>query len=476
MNMDWAEKYRPMHLADILGNGSAVRQILDWAKSWTPDSRPLLFTGKPGIGKTSAALALARDMDWEVMELNASDARTKAVIEHVAGNSSTTMSLFGSGRKLIIIDEVDNLEGNADRGGARAIADILKEAQQPIILIANDAYGVSESIRKLCDPISFRSITTPTLLKRMREICSIEHISCGEDAISSIAESSAGDLRSAVNMLFGSSTGKTSISAEDINTAQKDERSTIFDLVAAVYSGAPDKVLQKLSFECDEKPDAVMQWIEESIPLMGNSGRRIRAYGRISRADVYLGRTMRRQYYTMWRYATSMTTMGVASENAGAGFRPRIMPPSRWRRMSTAKKQKAVRRTLAASLSENYHIPENQVRSEYLDLLARFAVSAPVAFCERHDLDADQMTIVLHDKAAAQAVVKEVQRITKEREMKVKKLTAAKKAELRKLADEVEATRAEVKVELPPEPVVVVEEEPAEEKTVAPRQSTLDFF
>lgn len=479
--MDWAEKYRPMHLADILGNGSAVRQIVDWAKSWTPDSRPLLFTGKPGIGKTSSALALARDMEWEVMELNASDARTKAVIEHVAGNSATTMSLFGTGRKLIIIDEVDNLEGNADRGGARAIADILKEAQQPVILIANDAYGVSDSIRKLCDPVPFRAITAGTLANRLREICAVEYISCGEDAIKAIAESSAGDLRSAVNMLFGSSMGKSSISAADINTAQKDERSTIFDLVAGVYTGAPDKILQKLSFECDEKPDAVMQWIEESLPLISNSSRRIRAYGRISRADVYLGRTMRRQYYMMWRYATSLMTLGVAAENAGAGFRPRIMPPSRWKRMSTAKKQKAVRRTLSASLSEGYHIPESQIRSEYLDLLARFAETEPVEFCERHNLDVDQMTIVLHDKVAAQTAVKEVQRMAKERDMKVKKLAAAKKAELRKLEDEAEAARIEVKIEVP-EPVIMEEhvDEPAEEsvdeKKSSSSQATLDFF
>ncbi len=481
-SMDWAERYRPGHLGEILGNNAAVKQMSDWARNWTPNSRPLLITGKPGIGKTSAALALARDMDWEVLELNASDARTKAVIERVAGNSAATMSLFGASQKLIIIDEADNLEGNADRGGARAIADILKEARQPVVLIANDAYGVSDSIRKLCDPVPFRSITASTLERRMREICVLEKISCGADALSVIAESASGDMRSAVNMLFGSATGKDAITAQDVNTSQKDERASIFDLVAGVYAGSSDGKLQKLSRECEEKPDTVMQWIEESASAVADSGKRGRAYAALSRSDVYLGRTMIRQYYTLWRYATSMMTSGVAKEFDGAGFRPRIMPPSRWRRMGTAKKQKTVRRTLAARLGEGYSIPDAQVQRVYLDLLSRFASDAPLEFCERHDLDDDQLTVLMHDKAAASAVFKEAQKLAKEREMKMKKVSAAKRAAARRQEEEREAELEKFRIENPPVqqsvPVVVPEtvEAVQEEKKKAPAQATLDFF
>ncbi len=480
-NMDWAEKYRPQHLDEILGNAAAVKQMALWAQTWTADSAPLLLIGKPGIGKTSAALALARDMNWEVLELNASDARTKAVIERIAGNSASTASLFGASRKMVIIDEADNLEGNADRGGARAIADLLKTAKQPVLLIANDAYGVSDSIRRICETVQFRSITSSTLAKRMKEICVLEHVSCSEDALSEIAGSAAGDMRSAVNMLFGSAAGLDSLSADGVSTAQKDERATIFDLVAAVATGTSDERLMKLSRECEEKPDYVVQWVEEAVSQIPDRKRKIRAYRRVSKADVYLGRTMTRQYYTLWRYATALMTIGVASEEESAGFRPRVMPPSRWKRMATAKKQKTVRRTLSAALAEGYSIPDIQVQSEYIDLLSWVAEADPEAFCERHNLDADQLTVLLHDKTRAAAAFKAVQKAAKEKEIKVKKAAAAKKAEARKKADLEEALRKaeeEAAKEAVKEPVVdpVVEEEKPVEKKPAATQATLDFF
>ncbi|HJJ36509.1 MAG TPA: replication factor C large subunit [Methanocorpusculum sp.] len=467
--MDWAEKYRPQHLSDILGNTAAVRQMAMWAQNWTPASAPLLITGKPGIGKTSAALALARDMEWEVLELNASDARTKAIIERIAGNSATTASLFGSSRKLIIIDEADNLEGNADRGGARAIADLLKVAKQPVLLIANDAYGVSDSIRRLCEPVSFRAIAASTLAKRVLEICAIEHIQCTPETATIIAESAKGDLRSAVNMLAAAASGVESIDESSVTTAQKDERATIFDLVGSVAAGEPDAKLQKLSFECEEKPDYVIQWIEEAVTQMSHPPRRLRAYRRISRADAYLGRTMRRQYYTMWRYATSLMTIGTASEVSATGYRPRVMPPARWKRMASAKKQKTVRRSLAAAVAAVTPIPDAAVREEYVTLLSRIADADPEGFCEKYDLDDDELTVVLGDKVRATAAFKAVQKAAKEREIKMKKLAAAKKKKT------VEPAVAESPK---PEPVAaapVVEEQVEEKKPVA-SQATLDFF
>ena len=79
----WAEKYRPKSLSDIIGNTKVINDLKSWAGSWGEKmvKRGVILSGPPGCGKTSAAIALANDMGWEVIELNASDARSGAVIE-----------------------------------------------------------------------------------------------------------------------------------------------------------------------------------------------------------------------------------------------------------------------------------------------------------------------------------------------------------------------------------------------------------
>ncbi len=78
--MDWAEKYRPVSLSDVLGNDAAVKALKTWAETFGSGRKAAILYGGPGIGKTSAALALAHDMGWDCIEMNASDQRTKDAI------------------------------------------------------------------------------------------------------------------------------------------------------------------------------------------------------------------------------------------------------------------------------------------------------------------------------------------------------------------------------------------------------------
>ncbi len=121
------ERMRPATLDGVVGNPRAVVELRRWANVWAtstspPRLRAALLEGPPGVGKTTAALALANEMGWTVVEMNASEARNQSAIEQVAGRAALTHTLGTSGtyrgpaaggRTLILLDEADCLTGRA---------------------------------------------------------------------------------------------------------------------------------------------------------------------------------------------------------------------------------------------------------------------------------------------------------------------------------------------------------------------------
>lgn len=469
--MDWAEKYRPAHLADIVGNTTAVRQMADWAKTWTKKSRPLLLYGKPGIGKTSSAWALASDMGWEVIELNASDQRTAAVIERIVGSGSTTASLTGASHKLIVLDEADNLQGTADRGGAKAIVDCINRAQQPVILIANDLYGLSPEIRNRCEPVQFKAVQARSIVPRLKYLCSTEKVLCSDTALRVIAESAEGDIRSAVNMLYASAIGRTTLDDDQVHTSQKDERVSIFTLITALFGRNTDEELIRLSWEVDDTPETIEQWVEGSVHMIPDIAGTELAYRYLSRADEYLGYTYRRQYHTLWRYATAIMLLGVADATGGKGLHMRIMPPERWQKMSTAKKQKSIRVSTLNKVAALMHIPQNTLREQYLTTLSLLVEHDPAGFARDLSFDADQLNFFLADRTRSTGIIRALAQEEREKDKELQK-------EREKLAKEEKKRKTEPapeppKKELPVPEVPVSQEEPTEKKVPAKNQSTL---
>ncbi len=142
----WAEKYRPKTLEDVVGNPTAVAELRKWAAAWDkgrPDRRAVILQGDPGIGKTSAALALANEMGWSAIEMNASDSRNSEAIRKVATRGAVLQTFTETGefvrareggRKLIILDEADNVFGREDKGGIGAIVEMIQETRQPVAM------------------------------------------------------------------------------------------------------------------------------------------------------------------------------------------------------------------------------------------------------------------------------------------------------------------------------------------------------
>ena len=112
---DWTERHRPRSEQLLEGNEVQRRKIRAWLDEWqqgTPKKKAILLIGPPGVGKTTVARAVAEDMGWNVIELNASDTRNAVAIRKAATLSSTLRSHIHDPTKpqqrtLILLDEVD---------------------------------------------------------------------------------------------------------------------------------------------------------------------------------------------------------------------------------------------------------------------------------------------------------------------------------------------------------------------------------
>ncbi len=151
-----AERLRPSRLDDLVGNPRARSELRAWADAWAgerpPTQRAAVLTGPAGVGKTSAALAVAAEHRWTVVEMNASDARNESALEQVAGRAAITHTLAdsepGGGRRraLILLDEADSLSGRlTDTPRARpqppSLREFLRGRYQSVEAL-NASYGL----------------------------------------------------------------------------------------------------------------------------------------------------------------------------------------------------------------------------------------------------------------------------------------------------------------------------------------------
>jgi len=383
--VDWAEKYRPRSLKQVVGNPTAVKELQAWADSWEhrPAKKAVVLAGGPGVGKTSAALALAADMGWTPIEMNASDARTAERIRETATRGATqqTFTVKGDfvtaregGRKLIVLDEADNLFGNQDRGGAAQMSETVRQTAHPIVLIVNDYPEFtrrSSAMKTLAKKIEFRGLQEETVASVLRRVCAAEGVEAEEDALRAIAKRAGGDLRSAINDLQSLALGRVRLAAADVNAlGSRDSHADVWFVLREIFRSGDAARARKAKEELDESPEDLILWIDENLPGEYRDPDDLRrGLDALSRADLFLGRVRRRQHYRLWAFASDLMTAGVSAARRGPAAAGQLRFPLWLAKMGRSRGLRATKGSLGKKLGPILHQGSREFARETLPAL-----------------------------------------------------------------------------------------------------------
>lgn len=224
----WTVKYAPTQASHICGNKAAVERIQKWLKGWPQakrynfqkrgadglgGERAIILSGPPGIGKTTAAHLAAKLEGYDVIESNASDTRSKKLVEagvsEVMNNTSLHGFFAGDGKKIdtekkrivLIMDEVDGMSAG-DRGGVGALAKFCKKTEVPLILICNERkLPKMKPFDFVTYDIKFQRPQVEQIRSRMMTICHREGLKLSPQVLEALIEGSNRDIRQTVNML-----------------------------------------------------------------------------------------------------------------------------------------------------------------------------------------------------------------------------------------------------------------------------------
>ena len=296
--LPWVDKYRPQDLKSLAGQNtdkSPARKLLHWLKEWghnnlglnglmkKPKPNPFaaqhdgtafkaaLLSGPPGIGKTSAAVICCRELGLKYVEMNASDARNKKLLSEKTAQliGSRQMDEFFSGEKpnnnphevthVLIMDEVDGMSGNQDRGGVAEVIQMIKETKIPVICICNDRmHPKIRSLANHCFDLRFQRPRSEQIKARLMTIIAREKLKISNDVLNDLMEASNHDIRQCIYSLQLIAAGASGV------IEKKDISVNIFEAAKKILSNDTDMATKQEMFFSDYS--IMPLFIQENYP------------------------------------------------------------------------------------------------------------------------------------------------------------------------------------------------------------------
>ena len=367
--MSWADRYRPKSVSELIISTSSLEKISQWLDQWkegVPLKKSLVLYGPPGVGKTSAALAIAHDLGYPLVEMNASDQRNRDSMKSIALMAALYQDIFANfgtegQKKIILIDEADSIfegrssETGGDSGGLSELLKVIQRTKNPIILTMNNYYEFRrKSVGKIILDSSMAIEFVPyrrrndtdyknfklKLNRKIYEILQTENVKMDQRFVTEIIEKNGSDIRSILNDIESLRDGSGSS-----GVSMRDSQTSIYNVMQDTFrSGDYSKIMRDM-YDKDFQAEDYLMWIDKNLPLeCVNDMDLMESFDLISLADIFIGRVMKKQHYAFKGYAeelaagVSFTIMDKNRHYVKYEFPSYIMQMSRLRERRNARK------------------------------------------------------------------------------------------------------------------------------------------
>src|SRR5215212_3335093 len=383
--MMWSEKHRPRTVQEMVGNEDARLIAIKWLAGWVSGSRPLLLVGPPGTGKTTLVHTLATQLDYDVVEMNASDVRNKEALQaRITPVFQNTSNLIGK-KIMLFLDEVDGISGREDTGGLDTLINLIKEPTVPVIMAANKKSLKIMKLAKACKIVEFSPVPPRLLLLLLDYVLKSEGVKLGSDDKTSIIDIVDVDIADAINGYF---------IADSLNEAMQ--------FITRADVSYPDPRYRLMSPE-ERRKDILAALFSSIVSSQMEKHDLALLLDVLSRADMIVGRANALRQWHLLKYVNNLIATGLYEKSREKGIKYHQYPMP-WPVMGPIFARSQSTRKILDELALALHISRSSAGLFVLPYFTRVMVDEkidPVKFA----LDNFQ------DESVGESIAKEIEKV-----------------------------------------------------------------
>ena len=263
----WTEKYRPDTLDGYVFRDEAQKnQVAGWVASGMIPH--LLFSGSPGVGKTTLAKILINQLElneYDVLEINASRENSVDAVREKITNFVATMP-FGE-FKIVLLDEADYISPNG-QAALRGVMETYASSAR-FILTCNYPNKVIPALHSRCQGFHIDKIDTTEFTARIATVLVTEGIEIDLDTLDSYVKATYPDLRKCINLVQMNTVDGKLVKPQESDNSTADYRLAVVDLFKQ------GKILEARKLLCTqvrpEEMDEVFRWMYDNLELWGTT-------------------------------------------------------------------------------------------------------------------------------------------------------------------------------------------------------------